>query len=85
MYRVVAFAISGMILLVIDVAAVYIAASNSALLLALLLCLPGLAVIWALLAVRFDARRRPYWRWPHRGATRVGYNPWIGGGIDEDR
>jgi hypothetical protein len=85
MYRVVAFAIGGMVLLVVDVAAVYVAASSSALPLALLLCLPGLVLIWALLAVGFDVRRRPYWRWPHRGATRVGYNPWIGGGVDEDK
>jgi hypothetical protein len=53
MYRVVAFAIGGMILLVVDVAAVYVAVSSSALLLALLLCLPGLVLVWALLAVRF--------------------------------
>jgi hypothetical protein len=85
MYRVVGFAIGGVTLLVVDVAAVYVATSSSALLLALLLCLPGLVLVWALLAVRFDVRRRPYWRWPHRGATRVGYNPWIGGGIDEDQ
>lgn len=85
MYRVVFFTISMLVLLLIDVAAVYVAAASGAVLLSVLLAIPGIGLIWALVAVRFDPRGRPSRRWPHRGATRVGYNPWIGGGIDEDR
>jgi hypothetical protein len=83
MYRVVFFTIGTLIL--IDVAAVYIAAANGSLLLSLLLAIPGMGIIWALVAVRFDPGGRPSRKWPHRGATRVGYNPWIGSGIDEDK
>jgi hypothetical protein len=85
MNRVVFFTISVLILLLVDVAAVYVAATSGAVLLALLLAVPGIGLIWALAAVRFDQRGRPTRKWPHRGATRVGYNPWIGGGIDEDK
>lgn len=85
MYRVVVFTISMLILLLIDVAAVYVAATSGAVLVSLLVAVPGIGLTWALVAVRFDARGRPSRKWPHRGATRVGYNPWVGGGIDEDQ
>ena len=85
MYRVVFFTISVLILLSIDAAAVYVAATSGAVPLSLLLAVPGIGLIWALVAVRFDPRGRPARKWPHRGATRVGYNPWMGGGIDEDQ
>jgi hypothetical protein len=85
MYRAVFFMIGVLILLLIDLAAVYVAAASGSVLLSLLLAIPGIGLIWALVAVRFDARGRPSRKWPHRGATRVGYNPWIGGGIDEDQ
>lgn len=85
MYRVVAFTIGTLVLLLIDAAAVYVAATSGSVLLALLLCIPGIVLFWALFAVRFDTQQRPHRRWPHRGATRVGYNPWMGGGVDDDR
>jgi hypothetical protein len=85
MYRAMFFTIGVLILLLIDVAAVYVAAASGSMLLSLLLAIPGIGLIWALFAVRFDSRGRPSRKWPHRGATRVGYNPWIGGGIDEDQ
>jgi hypothetical protein len=85
MYRVVFFTIGVLILLLIDVASVYVAATSGSVLLSLLLAIPGMGLILSLVAVRFDPRGRPSRKWPHRGATRVGYNPWIGGGIDEDR
>jgi hypothetical protein len=85
MYRVVLFTISVLVLVLIDLAAVYVAATSGAVLLSILLAVPGAGLIWALVAVRFDPRGRPSRRWPHRGATRVGYDPWMGGGIDEDR
>jgi hypothetical protein len=85
MYRAVFFMIGVLVLLLIDVAAVYVAATSGSVLLSLLLAIPGIGLIWALAAVRFDPQGRPSRKWPHRGATRVGYNPWIGGGIDEDR
>jgi hypothetical protein len=85
MNRVVLFAIGMLMLLLIDVAAVFVAATSGAIVVALLLCIPGIGFIVALVAARFDPRaRRPRGR-PHRGATRVGYNPWLGGGIDDDR
>jgi hypothetical protein len=84
MYRAVFFTISMLVLLLIDVAAVYVAATSGAVLLSIPLAVPGMGLIWALAAVRFDPPGRPTRKWPHRGATRVGYNPWIGGGIDED-
>ena len=85
MYRVVLFTMTMLILLLIDVAGVYVAATGGALLVAVLLCIPGAVIVWALVGVRFDVRPRRPRRWPRRGATRVGYNPWVGGGIDEDR
>jgi hypothetical protein len=85
MNRVILFTMTTLILLLIDAAGVLIAATNRAPLISVLLCIPGAAIIWALVGVRFDVRPRRPRRWPHRGATRVGYNPWVGGGIDEDR
>ena len=85
MNRVVLFSMTMLLLLLIDVAGMYVAATGGAWLIATLLVIPGAALVWALIGVRFDVRPRRPRRWPHRGATRVGYNPWIGGGIDEDR
>jgi hypothetical protein len=85
MNRVVLFTMTMLILLLIDVAGVYVAATGRSVLVAILLCIPGVVLVWAILGVRFDVRPPRPRRWPHRGATRVGYNPWLGGGIDEDR
>ncbi len=85
MNRVVLFSMTMLLLLLIDVAGMYVAATAGAWLIATLLVIPGAALVWALIGVRFDVRPRRPRRWPHRGATRVGYNPWTGGGIDEDR
>lgn len=85
MYRAVFFTMGVLVLLLIDLAAVYIAATSGSVLLSVACAVPGMGLIWALIAVRFDPRGRPSRKWPHRGATRVGYNPWIGGGIDEDQ
>lgn len=73
--------IVALFLLLVDAAAVYAAATGGALVLALLLCVPGLAIIVAMFLLRFDAQRRSKRRWPHRGTTRDEYNPWIGGGL----
>ena len=80
-YRAVLFTIVVLFLLLVDAAAVYASATGGSLILALLLCIPGLAIIVAMFLVRFDARRRSKQRWPHRGATRDEYNPWTGGGL----
>jgi hypothetical protein len=80
-YRAVLFALVALILLLVDAAAVYATASGGALVLALLLCIPGLAIIVWMVLVRFDPRSRSKRTWPHRGATRDEYNPWIGGGL----
>ncbi len=75
------FTIAALFLLLIDAAAVYAAATGGSPLIALLLCIPGLVIMVAMVSIRFDARRRRKRRWPHRGATRDEYNPWIGGGL----
>jgi hypothetical protein len=75
------FTIVALFLLLVDAAAVYATATGGALVLSLLLCIPGLAIIVAMFLMRFDAQRRSKRRWPHRGATRDDYNPWIGGGL----
>ncbi len=75
------FTIGALFLLLVDAAAVYAAASGGSPLIAGLLCVPGLAIIVAMITVRFDTRRPRRRRWPHRGATRDDYNPWIGGGL----
>jgi hypothetical protein len=84
-YRAVLLTIVALFLLLVDAAAVYATATGGSLFLALLVGIPGLAIIVAMLLVRFDARRRSKRRWPHRGATRDEYNPWIGGGLGPRR
>jgi len=80
-YRAVLFTVVALFLLFVDAAAVYAAATGGSFVLALLLCIPGVAIILAMFLVRFGTRRRRKRRWPHRGATRDEYNPWIGGGL----
>ena len=80
-YRAVLFTVVALFLLLVDAAAVYATATGGSLVLALLLGIPGLAIIVAMFVVRFDPRRRSKRQWPHRGATRDDYNPWIGGGL----
>ena len=75
------FTVVALFLLLVDAAAAYATASGGSLALALLLCVPGLAIVVGMFLVRFDPRRRSKRRWPHRGATRDEYNPWIGGGL----
>jgi len=84
-YRAVLFTIGALFLLLVDAAAVYAAGTGGSPLLAGLLCVPGLAIIVAMITVRFGARRSRRRRWPHRGATRDDYNPWIGGGLGPRR
>jgi hypothetical protein len=80
MYRVVLFTIVVLMLLLLDALAIGLAAASGSLLLTILFCIVAVLLVWSMFAVRFRAghRRR---RWPHRGATRDEYNPWLGGGI----
>lgn len=81
MYRIVAFTIATLILLVIDFSVAFTFATGGRILVAMLLCIPGALMVWAMLTVRFDTKRRKGRGLLHRGATRDEYNPWIGGGL----
>jgi hypothetical protein len=80
MYRVVLFTIVVLILLLLDALAIGLAATAGSPLLAVLFCIVAALLVWSMFAVRFGARHKPR-RWPHRGATRDEYNPWLGGGV----
>ena len=80
MYRAVLFTLSVLLLLIIDVLGIGLAVTGGSTALACVFAVVAALLIWAMFAVRFDSRRRRR-RWPHRGATRDDYNPWIGGGL----
>jgi len=81
MYRAVLFTVSVLFLLLVDMLGIGLAVTGGSMLLACVFGIVAALLIWAMFAVRFDSRRRRRRRWPHRGATRDDYNPWIGGGL----
>jgi hypothetical protein len=80
MYRAVLFTLVVLMLLVLDTLGIGLAVMGGSPLLAILFGIVAVLLVWSLFAVRFRAGHR-HRRWPHRGATRDEYNPWIGGGL----